>query len=65
MDGSKVAIFMRQLGLGLRWIEHRQNLYAVKRFKVYEKSSPDIQVVKKEKKRNGSDFSFFFSVGKL
>jgi len=46
--------------LELRWIEHLKNLYTIKRFIVDEKSSPDIQVVKKEKKKNGSDFSFFF-----
>lgn len=46
--------------LELRWIEHRQSLYAIKRFIVDEKSSPDIQVVKKEKKKKWLRFFLLF-----
>lgn len=77
--GSEIAIFMRQLGRlraqVYRWIEHRQNLQAIKRFRVDEKSSPDICVATKNKKNKEKKkkwqrfypyfFLFFFSVGKL
>lgn len=46
--------------LELRWIEHLKNLYIIKRFIVDEKLSPDIQVVKKEKKKKWLRFFLLF-----